>query len=142
MLNSDELSMVDSSRATYGGTSGNYVSFYHDASENEEGTKGAFAEMARAIGSAREFVFITGWSFHPDCYLRRDEGAVTIGELLVEQARKESKMVVALMSWFHKGLRPEEPVTGDLENNLVTRIQQAIEEGQEFHVYVILPMFP
>lgn len=131
MSESEKSAIVDSARATYAGTSGNYVSFYHDASENEEGSKGAFAEMTRAIGQAREFVFMTGWSFHPDCYLRRDEGARTIGELLIERAREESGMAVALMSWFHKGIRPDEPLTGDLENNLAQeRLQElAGKEG-------------
>ena len=58
--------VVPGDRSTYRGTQGNYVRFYHDASVDRDGNAGAFADLAAAIERAEEFIFIVGWSFHPD----------------------------------------------------------------------------
>jgi hypothetical protein len=78
--------LLSGKKATYRGRGGNYVSFYNDASEHPKGTAGAFADMERAIRQAEGFIFITGWSFHPDFFLTRRANSKPIGELLLEKA--------------------------------------------------------
>jgi phospholipase D1/2 len=90
--------------ATYPSTRGNTVRFYHDASDNQTGNQGAFADISEAIGQARYFIFIAGWSFHPYMRLRRDSAAdikQTLGAQLIRRANADSNLLIAIHTWDH-----------------------------------------
>jgi len=110
-------------KATYLVQSGNrVVNFYNDASVDAEGTQGAFADIRTAIDQAQHFIFIADWSFHPDTYLRRSpqrqpDPNDRIGMILINKARQERNMVIAIHTWYHvdSGLGPIQP--DDVKNN-------------------------
>jgi phospholipase D1/2 len=91
--------------ATYDPTKrGNDIKLYNDASENQEGTSGAFADIHDAIQKAKHFIFIADWSFHPYMHLKRDSPPrekSTLGALLIQQACANPEMVIAIHTWDH-----------------------------------------
>ncbi|GEM_PF-5910346 len=89
-----------SREATYECHPGNAARFYADAAEDAEGTRGFFPDLAEAIEAAEDFIFICAWKFHPWVRLRRGDGFDgTIGKLLIEQAKRNPDMVVAIHLW-------------------------------------------
>jgi phosphatidylserine/phosphatidylglycerophosphate/cardiolipin synthase-like enzyme len=59
--------------------------------------RSCFADMVEALENARDFIYITGWSMHPETRLTRRGGTegVKIGELLKRKA--EEKVSVCLL---------------------------------------------
>ena len=113
-----DTDLLSPAKSMYRGTRHNVLSFYNDGSNDEKGEAGAFADMAAAIEEAEEFIFITGWSFHPNFYLQRKFGAKSIGRMLLEKADANPDMLIAVMPWFHITKREDKmPETGDEFNN-------------------------
>lgn len=97
----------DKRQATYDWHAGNDVVFYNDASEDEAGTAGAFADLARAIEEAEHFIFIADWSFHPYMRLKHGDPAVvasTIGQKLLDKAKGNEKLLIAIHTWDHTNI--------------------------------------
>jgi phospholipase D1/2 len=95
---------VDNPQATYHWHSGHQVQLYADASEDETGTKGAYADIHAAIDQAENFIFMADWSFHP--YLRLTRGAKaaldqTLGAKLVRRAQANPNLLIAIHTWDH-----------------------------------------
>ncbi|HSX77499.1 MAG TPA: hypothetical protein VLQ80_02840, partial [Candidatus Saccharimonadia bacterium] len=92
-------------RATYPVRANNGVKFYNDASENGQGTAGAFPDLYTAMQDAQHFIFIADWSFHPTVHLMRqgvnpadDDRA---GNMLINKAVAQPNMVIAIHTWNH-----------------------------------------
>ena len=80
------------------------IQLYHDGSEDDRGSKGAFCELQKAIADAQHLVFIADWSFQPMQRLTRLTSASpghTIGAQLVEKATANSNLLVAIHAWNH-----------------------------------------
>jgi phospholipase D1/2 len=108
-------------RATYPVRANNGVKFYNDASENAQGTSGAFHDLYNAMQEAQHFIFIADWSFHPTVYLKRPLAGPNsnpqdrIGAMLINKARgnrfdgnpdqqvNAQNIVIAVHTWFHVG---------------------------------------
>ncbi len=102
---------LESKYCTYKSTKGNHVVFYNDASEDAQGTRGAFADISEAIDQAKHFIFIADWSFHP--YLRLKPSletslSDTIGAVLLKKAQKamakNEKFLIAIHAWDHTAI--------------------------------------
>lgn len=105
---------LPSSKATYRWHAGNQLRFYNDASTDASGSVGAFADLSKAISQARHLILIAGWSFHAHVRLSRGKQAdvkETIGYQLIQAARSNPDMVVAILTWNHT------PVAADDYNN-------------------------
>lgn len=109
-------------RATYQAVADNAVTFYNDASEDAYGDKGAFADISTALEEASHFIFIAGWSFHPEMYLKRATTAPDpkhqIGQILIKKARAstasgDKPVLVAIHTWDHFGGK----INDDPKNN-------------------------
>jgi phospholipase D1/2 len=106
--------------ATYSPWSGNLVQFYNDGSEDATGSSGAFHDIAQAIGEARQFVFISDWSFHPTFLLTRNgQNDRSIGQLLVDAVANQPQLVVAIHTWLHHSKAPD-----DLNNQGGDKLQE------------------
>lgn len=103
MLPSDMSRIVEAEKAHYDGTEGNWLKFYHDASEDPRSGSGAFADIHRSILDAKQFLFIVDWSFQPNLTLKRASvlGEKALGTLLLEKARGDGDFLVAIMAWDH-----------------------------------------
>lgn len=100
----------DVTQASYDWHAGNSVRFFTDASENSDGTAGAFHEIAQAIEKAEKFIFIVDWSFQPTARLDPKDNSLggTIGAKLIAKARKD--VVVAILTWTHPPVGSPDPV--------------------------------
>jgi phospholipase D1/2 len=119
--------------ATYNWWAGNEVQLYNDASEDADGNKGAFKDLLDAIDTAKHFIFICDWSFHPGFKLSRkgrdpDENK-SIGEVLIRQAVKYPKMVIAIHTWHQLLMAGGGPLTNDPINNDGNRALDEIAKG-------------
>jgi phospholipase D1/2 len=95
--------------ATYNWYAGNDVKFYKDASDDEKGASGAFADIDVAIGQAKSFIFIADWSFHPYVRLRRGGSTETVGQKLLKLAKNNPNMLIAIHTWDHSSPKNEIP---------------------------------
>jgi phospholipase D1/2 len=69
---------------------------------NPDAPLGAFTDMAKAIGEAKHFIFVSDWSFQPYFRIKREGGAVnpqTAGRLLVDAAKRG--VLVGVLAWKH-----------------------------------------
>lgn len=107
MFSIDNSHIVAPSKTIHRGTKQNAICFYNDASLDEAGRQGAFAEITKAIVQAEEFIFVSGWTFHPNFFLQRTADAKSIGELLLEKVLLNPRILVAIMAWQHR------PVAGN-----------------------------
>ena len=117
MFKTTQNQVLAASKATYRGTADNWIEFYNDGSEDSKGKKGAFADISTAVDEAESFVFITGWSFHPDFFLQRGSNSQSIGRILLEKAESNPDLTIAIMPWCHKELPGVGVMTGDQESN-------------------------
>lgn len=90
---------VSGDKATYRAHSGNDVTFYNDASENAEGSAGAFHDIEAAMAEAEHFIFVADWSFHP--YMRLTPSSPPVGQQLVDWAKQNESRLVAIHTWDH-----------------------------------------
>lgn len=112
---------------TYDRTEGNYlIKLYNDASENEDGTAGAFADIEKAINGAKYFIFIADWSFHP--YMRLSYATApkeenSIGALLIRKACSVDKPFIAIHTWDHTnvGMSDAQNDHGDIIFDILTK---------------------
>lgn len=121
--------------ATYDPTKGNEITLYHDASEDEIGSKGAFADIEQAIRQAQHFIFIADWSFHPYMRLKHSTPSGddpdlydTIGALLLRKAYDHPRMVIAIHTWDHTVKAMDDWQNdhgGELLNSLAQRITKS-----------------
>lgn len=94
---------------TYPVTQGNVVQFYVQGSDDKDGTRGAFHDVAQAIKQAEHFVFIADWSFQALTRLAPRTGSSaslsdTVGSLLVQAAVAKPSLVAAIHTWDHTGV--------------------------------------
>ncbi|HEV8549336.1 MAG TPA: hypothetical protein VGQ57_09910, partial [Polyangiaceae bacterium] len=94
---------------TYPQTSGNDIEFKLQGSDNATGTQGSFAQVAQAIAQAQHFVFIADWSFQPLTRVQPRTGSArltdTIGATLINAARSNPKLLIAVHTWDHTGAK-------------------------------------
>lgn len=98
---------VQKGEATYHHYVGNICRFHHDGSTDSAGSDGYFADLRIAIDEAIDFIFIADWSFHP--HMRPAHGstydlASTVGAQLIDKARNNSSMLVAIHAWDHTNI--------------------------------------
>ena len=129
---------------TYEARDGNVLKFYTQASQvpppgTQDGSVGAFADLVKAIKDARSFVFVADWSFQPLTRMvpRTGPGALTdtIGHLLMDVARQQSQMVVAIHTWDHTGFSTKQtgPVGApDAQNDQGDAVLDAIAAATGF----------
>jgi len=128
---------------TYEVRDGNVLKFYTQTSQvtppaTQDGSVGAFADLVQAIKDARSFVFVADWSFQPLTRMvpRTGPGALTdtIGHLLMDVARQQSQMVVAIHTWDHTGINgPTGPLGApDLQNDQGNAVLDAIAAATGF----------
>jgi phospholipase D1/2 len=89
---------------TYDWHGGHDIKLYHDGSQNDHGSKGAFFDLKKAIADAQQLVLIADWSFQPLYRLTRTSGASpgdSIGALLAAKATAQSDLLVAIHTWNH-----------------------------------------
>jgi phosphatidylserine/phosphatidylglycerophosphate/cardiolipin synthase-like enzyme len=99
----------DHRQATYDWHAGNEIQFFTDASNDADGTSGAFHEILRAIRKAQNFIFIVDWSFHPTIFLDPTDRTLhnTLGALLLKKANAD--VLVAIHTWYHESHVAEHP---------------------------------
>jgi len=79
---------------------GNDLHLYHDAAEDKDGKRGAFADLLKAIDQAEMFIFVVDWSFQPFTKLDLTAGLDgTIGAALMKRA--DAGVTVAIHTWNH-----------------------------------------
>jgi phospholipase D1/2 len=112
---------------TYERHDGNAVTFYNDASEDPEGTRGYFADLLKAIDGAREFILIADWSFQPLFRLNRKVPGLdaTIGAILLKKAKENTSVLIAIHTWDHTSVGP----ASDEQNDLGDDVLMALANG-------------
>ncbi|HMN27906.1 MAG TPA: phospholipase D-like domain-containing protein [Caldilineaceae bacterium] len=134
-------------RATYPVRANNGVKFYNDASQTQDGTVGAFADIHQAMANAKHFIFIADWSFHPDVYLMRPAGGPDpqhrVGNMLINKALQRTfagapdanvdpNILIAIHTWNQWDLpSPMDPLNNNALQTLNT-IHQAMNVGGQF----------
>jgi phospholipase D1/2 len=108
---------------TYDWHDGHDIEIYHDGSENDHGSKGAFSDLKKAIADAQQLVLIADWSFQPLYRLTRTSGASpgdSIGALLATKATAQSDLLVAIHTWNHTVHWAADPPNDDAEDGLAS----------------------
>jgi len=109
------------------------IQLYHDGSEDDRGTKGAFCDLQKAIADAQHLVFIADWSFQPMQRLTRLTGASpghTIGAQLVTKATTQSDLLVAIHTWNHTVHWAADPPNDDAEDGLASIVRSVGLSGR------------
>lgn len=111
---------------TYERHDGNAVTFYNDASEDAEGTRGYFADLLKAIDRAQEFILIADWSFHPLFRLNRKVAGLdaTVGAILLKKARENKSLTIAIHTWDHTNIG-----SPDAQNDQGDAVLSALANG-------------
>jgi phospholipase D1/2 len=85
---------------------GNKVQLYALASENADGTAGAFFDLFNAINGAKTFIFIVDWSFQPYTRIGPRTAPATLEQTVGAQLIKRAldRVTVAINTWKHLGI--------------------------------------
>lgn len=112
---------VRDGHATYSHYVGNLLRFYNDGSIDRSGTAGFLHDLASYIKEAIDFIFIAGWSFHPHMRPSRSGSydlPATIGALLIEKAKNNPSMIIAIHTWDHTNMGAPDPQNDDGNDEL------------------------
>ena len=112
---------LEAQPCTYDWHDGHTIELYHDGSENDHGSKGAFSDLRQAIANAQYVAFVADWSFQPMHRLKRSQGASpndTVGAQLMTKAFASRDLLVAIHSWNHTVHFAADPQNDDADEVL------------------------
>lgn len=112
---------IRQNKATYLPYPNNKVKFYNNASDDQQGTSGAFRDIYEAIHQAEDFIFIADWSFHPYVRLLHNNDELesrSIGRILFDWVDKKPGRTVAIHTWDHTNLAASDPQNDDGDDHL------------------------